>query len=82
MDPIYTDTILLERLGKSVFMGVKEADLRKIGKKTAKPLLVRERLRVKQCKRVGYFTTTTFCVGMVPILTRYTPEAGTSKRVL
>lgn len=47
MDPIYTDTILLERLGKSVFMEVKEADLRKIGKKTAKPLRVRERLRVK-----------------------------------
>lgn len=35
MDPIYTDTILLERLGKSVFMGVKEADLRKIGNKNS-----------------------------------------------
>ncbi len=33
MDPIYTDTILLEKLGKSVFYSGKEADLRKIGNK-------------------------------------------------
>lgn len=35
MDPIYTDTILLEKLGKSVFYGGKEADLRKIGNKNS-----------------------------------------------
>ena len=33
MDPIYTDTILLEKLGERVFYGGKEADLRKIGNK-------------------------------------------------
>ena len=35
MFPIYTDTILLGRLGKSVFYGCKEADLRKIGNKNS-----------------------------------------------
>ena len=35
MDPIYTDTILLEKLGERVFYGGKEADLRKIGNKNS-----------------------------------------------
>ena len=35
IDPIHTDTIHLEKLGKSVFYSGKEADLRKIGNKNS-----------------------------------------------
>jgi len=35
MDPIYTDTILLEKLWERVFYGGKEADLRKNGSKNS-----------------------------------------------
>ena len=54
----------------------------KIAMKKTKPPPNTERPRIKQCKRADYFNTTTFCVDMVPILTRYTPDAGTSKWVL